>query len=346
MQNEPWIEAKRQAEICNACRYCEGYCDVFPALQTARQLDVVKLTELANICHNCRGCYYACQYTAPHEFNLNFPNALAILRNYSWQEFSWPKPLARKIQYGGARPVAILLVVFFVLFSIIQASETTSASFYDLMPHQLMVAIFVPAFLIPLFALSVGLNRYWAFLGGGSINLTKCVRGIASAAKLKNLSGGEARGCNFEEGDRFTNARKWAHHLIAYGFLLCFFATSLGTVWHYFFDQPAPYPLMSAPKLSGIFGGVAMMIGGIWMLVLKFRADKKLSDEKTRSSEYAFIGLLVLVGATGLALYGFANSQFVSFWLSIHLSSVLTLFVLTPYSKMAHGFYRLLALMR
>ena len=25
-------EAARQVEICNACRYCEGYCAVFPAM--------------------------------------------------------------------------------------------------------------------------------------------------------------------------------------------------------------------------------------------------------------------------------------------------------------------------
>ena len=25
-------EARRQIEICNACRYCEGFCSVFPAM--------------------------------------------------------------------------------------------------------------------------------------------------------------------------------------------------------------------------------------------------------------------------------------------------------------------------
>ena len=26
-------EARRSMEICNACRYCEGYCPVFPAME-------------------------------------------------------------------------------------------------------------------------------------------------------------------------------------------------------------------------------------------------------------------------------------------------------------------------
>ena len=28
-------EAARQVNICNACRYCEGYCAVFPAILSA-----------------------------------------------------------------------------------------------------------------------------------------------------------------------------------------------------------------------------------------------------------------------------------------------------------------------
>ena len=66
MQTDLLQEARRQAEICNACRYCEGYCSVFPALHQERFFSEANLTQLANLCHNCRGCYYACQYTAPH----------------------------------------------------------------------------------------------------------------------------------------------------------------------------------------------------------------------------------------------------------------------------------------
>ncbi|MCG7522824.1 4Fe-4S ferredoxin, partial [Ruegeria sp. Ofav3-42] len=66
MQTDLIQEARRQAEICNACRYCEGYCSVFPSLHAERAFSDGDITQLANLCHNCRGCYYACQYTAPH----------------------------------------------------------------------------------------------------------------------------------------------------------------------------------------------------------------------------------------------------------------------------------------
>ena len=103
-------EARRQVEICNACRYCEGYCAVFPAINRERSFADGDLTQLANLCHNCRGCYYACQYTAPHEFDLNVPAALADLRARSFEEFVWPSALGRLFQRSG---VAIALLTTF-----------------------------------------------------------------------------------------------------------------------------------------------------------------------------------------------------------------------------------------
>ena len=91
-------EARRQMEICNACRYCEGYCSVFPAMTRKRLFSDGDLTQLANLCHNCRGCYYACQYTEPHEFALNVPAALAEVRSDSWRKYAWPSGFASLFQ--------------------------------------------------------------------------------------------------------------------------------------------------------------------------------------------------------------------------------------------------------
>ena len=65
-------EAQRVLSICNACRYCEGYCAVFPALERRLAFDEQDVHYLANLCHNCGACLYACQYAPPHEFQLNF----------------------------------------------------------------------------------------------------------------------------------------------------------------------------------------------------------------------------------------------------------------------------------
>jgi hypothetical protein len=52
-------EAQRQLTVCNACRYCEGFCAVFPAIQLRTSFDSGDIAYLANVCHDCRMCYDA-----------------------------------------------------------------------------------------------------------------------------------------------------------------------------------------------------------------------------------------------------------------------------------------------
>src|SRR6266700_1086223 len=61
----PASEGERILRICNACRYCEGYCAVFPAMERRQTFAEGDLNYLANLCHNCSECYYACQYAPP-----------------------------------------------------------------------------------------------------------------------------------------------------------------------------------------------------------------------------------------------------------------------------------------
>src|SRR5262245_16357635 len=73
-------EAARLLQICNACRYCEGYCAVFPAMTRRLEFAQVDVHYLANLCHNCGACLHACQYAPPHEFGVNLPRSLARVR--------------------------------------------------------------------------------------------------------------------------------------------------------------------------------------------------------------------------------------------------------------------------
>ena len=79
--SENEAEVSRVMQICNACRYCEGYCAVFPAM--TRRIDFDQKADihyLANLCHNCGACLHACQYAPPHEFGINVPRTLAKVR--------------------------------------------------------------------------------------------------------------------------------------------------------------------------------------------------------------------------------------------------------------------------
>jgi citrate/tricarballylate utilization protein len=163
---------------------------------------------------------------------------------------------------------------------------------------------------------------------------------------MKNLAGGQGQGCNFEAEDRFSNARRHAHQATMWGFLLCFASTSSGTVLHYGFGLEAPYGVFSLPKLLGVPGGILLSVGALGLARLKFKADRTLGAASVWGGEMAFVLLLAGTGITGLALYVTTGTALVPELLAIHLGTVLAFFLTVPYSKMAHGFYRLAALVR
>ena len=345
MQTDLIQEARRQAEICNACRYCEGYCSVFPALHRERAFADSDITQLANLCHNCRGCYYACQYTAPHEFDLNLPKALAEVRQDSWKALAWPRGFAGLFDRSGVAIATGFVVAFIALFALAKVLRPESGEgFYAYMSHGLMIAIFAPAFLLPLLAIAVSLRSYWREVGGGGLQIADIWDACRSAGRMKNLEGGHGDGCNFEDEDRFSQARRHFHQATLYGFLLCFASTSSGTVLHYGFGLEAPYGLFSLPKLLGIPGGLLLCLGTAGLAWLKTKADPNLGAPNAWGGEMAFVLLLFFVSATGLLLYAATGTVAVGWLLPLHLGTVLTFFLLTPYSKMAHGFFRMAAL--
>ena len=84
-------EADRLMTVCNSCRYCEGLCAVFPAMEMRRAFADGDLNYLANLCHSCGACYTDCQFSPPHEFNVNVPQTLAKVRNDSYKFYVWPQ---------------------------------------------------------------------------------------------------------------------------------------------------------------------------------------------------------------------------------------------------------------
>ena len=339
-------EARRQIEICNACRYCEGYCSVFPAVTRRRAFTDANIVQLASLCHNCRGCYYACQFIPPHEFALNLPKSLAEVRQQTWQDYAAPRAVAREFQRSGAAVATLAFVGFAVLIWLINTlgGQADGEGFYALLSHSAMVALFVPAFLLPVAVIAVGVRRFWRAANAPPFVWADFVAGMRRAATMRDLSGGHGEGCNFEDEDRFSNSRRWAHQATMYGFLLCFAATSVATVMHYVFDMPAPYPLWSLPKLLGTVGGLMLSFGTAALIVLKLRADRALADTNVWGGEMGFVLLLFVVSTSGLALYALGETAWLRELLPLHLGAVLAFFVLMPYTKMVHGFYRLAAL--
>ena len=333
-------EAQRMLRICNACRYCEGYCAVFPALERRLEFGEADVHFLANLCHNCGSCLYACQYAPPHEFQLNFPRMMAEVRAGTYRKYAFPQSLAGLFSRNGL--AAALMTLFSVLALFLLVRTDVRGSFYDAMPHSLMAGFFSTVSLLLLVPLVLGVVRFWRELdepaAGGIAAAT------ADALTLKYLGGG-GEGCTYPD-ERPSYLRRRFHHLTFYGFLLCFAATCAGTLYHYVFGWPAPYPLLSLPVVLGTLGGIGLLIGPAGLFYLGLRRDSALGDDKEDGMDLAFIALLFLTSATGLALLALRDTSAMGTLLAIHLGVVLGLFLTLPYGKFVHALYRFAALLR
>ena len=349
-------DGARQMTICNACRYCEGYCAVFPAMEQRRVFTKADLTYLANLCFDCRDCYYACQYAPPHEFGVNIPKLMSGLRADTYREFTWPailsglfnrNALAARVITVASIIIILALVLLFQGADVLLATHLGEGTFYRVVPF---VAMTVAPSLIALYGLTVFIIsavRFWRETQGpisALIDPAALWRATKDAFGLAYMKGGGA-GCNYP-AENFSRSRMWYHHLVFYGFLLDFAATSIAAFYDHFLDWQAPYPYFSAPVVLGTVGGVGLLIGTVGLLYLKWKSDRAPADASMLNMDVAFLVLLFLTSFTGLALLAFRETAAMGTLLVIHLGVVAGLFITLPYGKFAHVVYRYAALVR
>jgi citrate/tricarballylate utilization protein len=346
-ETETVAEARRAMEICNACRYCEGFCAVFPAMELRREFSAGDLGYLANLCHGCNGCYHACQYAPPHEFGINLPQTLALLRRETYAHYAWPPGAGWLFQANGtvvSIVAALCLAAVLWLVSPALAPQSGPGSFYAVIPLGVMVGVAGITFLYALLALAMGTMRFWRDAGGDPPDRRNVAAAARDALTLKNLGDG-GDGCPYP-GESSSFARRRFHHALFYGFLLCFAATAVATIYHHVLGWIAPYELLSVPVVLGMLGGAMMVIGCVGLVWLKILADPAPLARAVLGGDYALLFLLLLVAITGLVLLALRSTAAMAPALAVHLGFVLALFLVLPYSKFVHAPYRLAALVR
>jgi len=348
-------EVARQMQICNACRYCEGFCAVFPAMTRRLEFGKADIHFLANLCHNCGACLHACQYAPPHEFAVNVPKAMAEVRAQTYVDYAWPPALGKLYQRNGltlslavAAGLALFLIMAVAMNGTLWGGQL-QGNFYKLFPHNLLVSLFAPVFLFAALSLAMGVRRFWRDVtpatSGAPLSAPAAAEATDAVLRLKYLDGGHGQGCNNED-DAYTLSRRRFHHFTFYGFMLCFAATALATVYHYVFGWIAPYDLPSLPKLLGVAGGLSLMVGtaGLWRL--NRRRHPQHGDVAQKPMDLGFIALLFLTSATGLALWLGRGTPALAVLLCLHLGAVMALFATLPYGKFGHGIFRTASLLR
>jgi citrate/tricarballylate utilization protein len=266
-------------------------------------------------------------------------------------DYAWPAGCGALYKRNGltlALALAAGLALFLILALILKGSlfpPPLAGNFYAVFPHNALALLFGVVFLFALFALGVGVRRFWRNEDPGALSGQAIGEAAHDVLSLRYLGGGHGKGCN-EADDAFTLARRRFHHLTFYGFMLCFAATCVATLYHYLFKLEAPYALTSLPVLLGTVGGIGLLAGPAGLLWLNFRRNPQHGDAAQRPMDRGFIALLLLTSVSGLALLALRDSSIMSLLLAVHLGVVMALFLTLPYGKFAHGIYRSAALLK
>ncbi|HET6380537.1 MAG TPA: tricarballylate utilization 4Fe-4S protein TcuB [candidate division Zixibacteria bacterium] len=347
-------EARRQLDICNACRYCEGICAVFPALERRSFFDPGDMVYLANLCHDCRACFEVCPYAPPHELAVDIPKLMSELREKTYAHYAWPRALAQRVDRSlpAAITFSTLAVVAVVVATFIAngwdgmfTASSAPGSFYEVIPWLAMMLPFMAISLVAIGMMLVAGIRFWTDTGRQSgLTLGSLWEAILDVALLRNLEGG-GPGCTYPD-ERPNKRRRIWHSLVFYGFISAFISTVLAAFYQDILGILPPYGYTHPVVIFGTVGGVAMIIGIVGLLSEKRKSDRHRIARRMRTMDLAFIIALLLVNVTGLAVLGLRETAAMPTLLAVHLGYTAALFVTLPYGKFAHAIYRFAALLR
>jgi citrate/tricarballylate utilization protein len=347
-------DARRQLAVCNSCRYCEGLCAVFPALERRSLLTDGDISHLANLCHDCRACFTACMYVPPHEFDLNIPKALSTVRHADYRSHVWPRrvPAFLRGQRGFAIGALAALAVTLVAagasrgWDRLTATPSGAASPYEVIAYPALLAIVLVPTLFSLAVIAGGVRHYLrTSIPGPTPSVRSALRGLWDGLRLRYLRGGGGD-CFYPEDDQPSAVRRRLHFLLAGGFLLCIVSTASAAVLQDFLGSDPPYAYLSVPVIAGMAGGAGIVVGGAGLLVLKRRSSPVTSTTTMSDRDVSLITALLLLALTGMLTTFVRTTPAFGLVFLTHLSLVLVCFLIWPYTKFVHFVYRLASLVR
>ncbi|MBE1236347.1 tricarballylate utilization 4Fe-4S protein TcuB [Phaeovibrio sulfidiphilus] len=350
-------EARRVLTLCNVCGYCTGYCEMFRSQRRKRALSDADLYYLAVLCHNCRSCYYACQYAPPHAYAINVPALMARVRQRAYREYGWPSlgaGVSDQVVPVFATVLSVLLIVAVPLFlmasvpsDVLFSGHSGPGSFYRIMPWGWMTALGAVTFGFGLLSLVLSSVRFWRLIAPGVSLLSAAAvlpTVLREALLLHNLTGG-GYGCT-DHDDTPSDIRRRLHQMLVLGVGLCFAASGAGAAAHHFLGWQAPYSWFSLPVLLGTSGGILILGACAGLAGRKMGLDPGPTAPETLKEDTTFLGLLAAVSLSGLALLALRETGIMGILLGLHMGSVMGLFLTFSLGKLRHVPFRLAALSR
>lgn len=360
-------EALRQ---CVQCATCSGVCALAAEQAPLPRKEMLwaqwglKDRLMADVdlwlCHECHDCTRRCPRGARPG------DVMAALRRECIAHYSAPHWLGRAATSFGQLPrvvlgCALLLGLGMWVWEVTGMAARELAArgarivmpFTPQLPHGLLIALFGAVVLFDCIVFAVGLHRFWHALAASSGRALTETRAApetpAMVAVLRRILWHHDFARCTEEAPR-----RVSHTLVLYS-ILALIIIDLWVITARFNPLRAGlvYPLgITDPwKVLANLAGVALIIG--CLLMTRDRVRRRLATAEAGArpigtySDWLLLGLLLAAALTGFfteALHFMRVDELRVWAYLLHLVTVLTFFVLLPYSKLAHVAYRTVAL--
>ncbi len=300
------------------------------------------------LCHQCGDCSTNCPRGAKPA------DTLAAIRNYVFRNLAFPRFLGTWLSKPRYLPLVFAIPTVWLLVMLASAGTLWTIpegeiEFSKFLPHSSLYLVFISATHLVALFLAVSLVRYWKMLG------------VARAMESGSNSGGQTRRnivagaidtvkeilthTKFKECEE-NKSRYLGHMGIMYGFLSIAIGTGIAFFMMYGLNIHPPFTQWSPPKILGHLGIVALIIGlGV---VIRRRLSEDESVSRATYQDWYLLMVLLAVAVTGQAVefVRLAGIAWLAYWgYIVHLVFVFALIGYFPYSKFAHVFYRLVAIL-
>ena len=285
------------------------------------------------LCHQCTDCSTNCPRGAKPG------DVLAAIRSYSILRLVLPGFIAEHVSKFTYLLFILPILVFLWLLPI----TYVPTAFFIVAGLALIVAI-------------VGMMRFWKNInefeskpasgltdpGGGAELAAQTKKGFFTSffsALVDILKHNNFQKCEANQGNRLP------HLLTFYGFISIVISHLADQLYPIAGVGLLPAPLTDPFKILGNLGALAVLIG--LTIIIYRRFSMKDDVGKATYFDWFFVMLAYLVTLTGIATESFRLAGAIAWvhWLYLaHLVLLFTLIAYAPFSKLAHLFYRTLAM--
>ncbi|MFO8174719.1 MAG: quinone-interacting membrane-bound oxidoreductase complex subunit QmoC [Gemmatimonadota bacterium] len=323
------------------------------------------------LCHQCNDCSQRCPRGARPG------DVLAAVRQKSIEHYAFPSLMGRLVNSAKAAPLMLVLIPALLITGALLVRGPVEAAFpwlvgehahefyANFFPHWLLIVFYSGLTLLTFAGLIVGLFRFWKGMKANDAmsGREEPVMGVVPAIvnTLKAVFSHNRFGKCQDQAQRKTS-----HFLAFYGFLALFVVTVWAVIDLYLMpvlgvEAMYPFGLMHPMKVLANVGGILLIVGVTRAILNRVNAPKDGKHQST-SFDWVFVWLLLAVGITGFITEVFrfvAEAQAAGAGIDayqgslatpaysiyfVHLVSVFGLLVYLPYSKFAHMWYRMVAM--